>query len=551
MVYVNVQCVEPDRLPLVISYETTLLERFRLFVLSDVRASAGGSLRSTILLGVDDNPPPEATLVFELDVYDPGAGDPPLFRIRRMGSRCQVDLVRPNVRSRMAEGGELTHGSRIEILMQDTRRIPVTLQMETDLIRSTSAVGGGALRHKPQADVNAGWFLYNSVYSLMTLNLQILKDRTIVFLRKIGIHPWVVIMIITIGSVLGYLAYNAWVSHKASKDAEERADALAQAQERAEAARENALNNEMACMQERRALATRLKDIQEVKKIYAIQAINVSLSQTVALETGGARMMEDPVKPFDEQYVTNLEKEVMVMMDTVTAAYENMTFCTEQDSVLGADLHPMMLVWHPDPSIVCPVQYSTIDKGINRMGSWGLSERVAKEFGSQNFSEGGGSWATAANRSTRRSEDGPTVVSDNDGARPARGSITLLTADTGARVPVAPSLTHIWALALWDAYNRLPSPATGVMDKPVGHCVDQVMDSLMNSPDPAIPGSPVLPDITLVAKGEQPLVIPPSPGCPWPQGVFKLSAEAAVKAVANWSIAIEGAEAAAANEASN
>lgn len=551
MVYVNVQCVEPDRLPLVISYETTLLERFRLFVLSDVRASAGGSLRSTILLGVDDDPPPEATLVFELDVYDPGAGDPPLFRIRRMGARCQVDLVRPNVRSRMADGGELAHGSRIEILMQDTRRIPVTLQMETDLIRSSSAVGGGALRHKPQDDVNAGWFLYNSVYSLMTLNLQILKDRTIVFLRKIGIHPWVVIMIITIGSVLGYLAYNAWVSHKASQDAEERADALAQAHERAEAARENALNNEMACMQERRALATRLKDIQEVKKIYAIQAINTSLSQTVALETGGSRMMEDPVKPFDEQYVTNLEKEVMVMMDTVTASYENMTFCTEQDSVLGADLHPMMLVWHPDPSIVCPVQYSTIDKGINRMGSWGLSERVAKEFGSQNFSEGG----EAGQQQLTDQLGDPRMAPRWSATTMALGlrevQFTLLTADTGARVPVAPSLTHIWALALWDAYNRLPSPATGVMDKPVGHCVDQVMNSLMNSPDPAIPGSPVLPDITLVAKGEQSLVIPPSPGCPWPQGVFKLSAEAAVKAVANWAIAVEGAEAAAANETSN
>ena len=79
-----VECIEHDSLPLKQAIRVQQLERFRLFVLNDVRRATG--LRATALLKSDIAPPPEASLVMELDVYDPGAGDPFVFRVKDGGS---------------------------------------------------------------------------------------------------------------------------------------------------------------------------------------------------------------------------------------------------------------------------------------------------------------------------------------------------------------------------------------------------------------------------------------------------------------------------------
>ena len=155
---ITVQCLEPDAMPLMITMDVEMLQRFRLYILSDVRHGSGSSIRSSILLHAHEDPPPEVILVAELDVYDPGAGDPPLFRIRKMGARCHIDLIRPNVRSRLTEGGEIQHGSRIEVILQDTRKILLTMQMESDAFNRSSAVGGGSLKHKDSPAVSSGWF---------------------------------------------------------------------------------------------------------------------------------------------------------------------------------------------------------------------------------------------------------------------------------------------------------------------------------------------------------------------------------------------------------
>ena len=82
---ITVQCLEPDAMPLMITMDVEMLQRFRLYILSDVRHGSGSSIRSSILLHAHEDPPPEVILVAELDVYDPGAGDPPLFRIPKDG----------------------------------------------------------------------------------------------------------------------------------------------------------------------------------------------------------------------------------------------------------------------------------------------------------------------------------------------------------------------------------------------------------------------------------------------------------------------------------
>jgi len=510
-----------------------------LYILSDVRHGSASSIRSSILLFSHEDPPPEALLVGELDVYDPGAGDPPLFRIRKMGSRCHIDLIRPNVRSRLTEGGEIQHGSRIEVILQDTRRILLTMQMESDAFNRSDAVGGGSLKHKESPGVSSGWFLYNSVFQLITLNGIVIRSWLEKFARRVGIHPYVIAIILSVGLLIGFAVYTAYNRNNAAKVAEDQVANLEDAQEVLEESRANALANEMACLEERQALAGRLKDIAEQKKVLAKQALNFSFAQSVSEDIGGKRMVSKPTEPFDEQYRKNTLKAVVFAIETVQANAQEMDFCLEQNPVLGADLPRYMLTWHPDRDLVCPLEYSAIEGGINRMGPWGLSTRVAKEFGAQNLSAGGeaGSEQLAEQLGDPRMAARWSATTLAIGMREVQ--FTLLTTDTGTRPVVAPSQMHLWSLALWDAYNRLPSPASGVLDKPVGYCVEETIVKLMKNPDPSVPGQPILPDLTTIASGDKTLSISPSASCPWPTGVFEDAAEAAIQAVANLSIYVD------------
>ena len=50
-------------------------------------------------------------------------------------------------------------------------------------------------------DGDAGWFLYNSFAQLMSLNATMIRARIILWLRKMGIHPAI---LLTLGS-LGFI----------------------------------------------------------------------------------------------------------------------------------------------------------------------------------------------------------------------------------------------------------------------------------------------------------------------------------------------------------
>lgn len=544
---ITVQCVEPEALPLIISLEVELLQRFRLYILSDVRHGSGSSLRTSIMLPSQDDPPPEAILVAELDVYDPGAGDPPLFRVRKMGARAFIDLIRPNVRSRLSEGGEIQNGSRIEVILQDARRILMTMQMESDAFQRGSAIGGGSLKHKESQEVSTGWFLYNSVMSLLTLNTLVIRSWLSMWGRRLGIHPWIVVMIMSIGAVVGFALYTAYKQNKAAEAAEAQVTNMEDAQEALEESRANALANEMACLEERQALAARLKDIAEQKKALANQALGFGFATSIAEDIAKGPMLGKMVKPFDEQYQKTVERAVISAMEVVQANPADMGFCLEQEPLLGVDLPKFMLTWHPVLSEACPLEYQMVDEGIDRMGPWGLSSRVAKEFGAQNLSAGGsaGSEQLAEQLGDPRMAARWSATTLTLGLKEVQ--FTLLSSDTGVRPVVAPSQAHLWTLALWDAYNRLPSPASGAMDKPVGYCVGELVGKLLDSNEPTIPGAPVFPDLALVASGEKSILISPSPSCPWPTGVFQKSATATIQAVANMAMYIDFNDAGAKN----
>ena len=134
-------------------------------------------------------------------------------------------------------------------------------------------------------------------------------------------------------------------------------------------------------------LSRALKRHRQGKEIARKTSSQLGFSQAVSEDIGGKRMVSKPTLPFDEQYRKNTLKAVTFAIETVQASATDMDFCLEQHPLLGADLPRYVLTWHPNRDLVCPLEYSEIDQGINRMGPWGLSTRVAKEFGAQTYQQ--------------------------------------------------------------------------------------------------------------------------------------------------------------------
>ena len=77
----------------------------------------------------------------------------------------------------------------------------------------------------------------------------------------------------------------------------------------------------------------------------------------------------------------------------------------------------------------------------------------------------------------------------------------------------------------------MPSTPDGALDASLDTCLDRLLTHRVETAPPAAPGDPVLPDIVSVATGDVSMPAPPTPGCPWPQGVIRRSAGAALATV--------------------
>ena len=341
-----VECIEPEGMPLKQSLNVQLLQCFRLYLLNDRRFDPPGGLRSTIILPIERHPPPEASLVMELDVYNPGAGDPLVFRIKRMGRHVYSDLVRPNVRSRLAEGHEVPSGSRIE-LIQDSRKIPITLQLESDLMRTKKGVGAGAIRHKTIKSISVGAFLYDSVMALVVLNGTIIRDKIILYLRKLGVHPTVFLTLGSLGLVVGAAGFLAWNRHSAAEEAEQKADVLEEASEKAEAAREDALNAAMECLAEQQRLADILGDIRAKKEALIMYSLEQSKERTAVKDYGDSAFFREEVKPYDKQFQESVLQDVVGRLELGSVSTDILESCMEYTTLLNPDLPGYVLTWHP------------------------------------------------------------------------------------------------------------------------------------------------------------------------------------------------------------
>ena len=83
-------------------------------------------------------------------------------------------------------------------------------------------------------------------------------------------------MILSIGAVVGLSLWAAYNRNKAASAAEDQVAQMEDAAAVLEEARANALENEMACLQERQALATRLR-YSKTKEIVGISSFELRI----------------------------------------------------------------------------------------------------------------------------------------------------------------------------------------------------------------------------------------------------------------------------------
>jgi len=250
------------------------------------------------------------------------------------------------------------------------------------------------------------------------------------------------------------------------------------------------------------------------------------MAQSISVELGGKREASDDALAFDKVAMKNTRGYTVTEMGKKRADLGDPQRCMGQAGVLGQDLPQYVLLWFPKKEYQCPDGFVLGDGAVDRAGPFGLSKRAAQEYGS-----GQGTGQKPANgeepedpRMNHRWSAHAMAVGLRDILN------TVLEADTGDRPPVSPGQSHLWALAIWDAYNQLPSPASGVMDKKAPECVQDLMKQVIAASGPAEPGQPVLPDISLVALGES-IPLKPSAGCPWPADALTTGAKDATEAV--------------------
>ena len=540
-----VECIEPESRPLSNQLDVVQLELFRLYLLNDTRFSTSGNLRNTILLSATKNPPPEASLVMELDVYDPGAGDPLVFRVKRMGRHVKSDIIRPNVRSRLAEGHEISSPSRLE-LIQETRKVVITLQLESDLMKRQKGFGAGAVQHKPVRSISVAAFLYDSVMGLLILNSTVIKDRIIVYLRSLGIHPTIFLTLASLGLVVGMAGYLAYNRNNAANEAEEKAAELEEVAKKSEDAREDALDNVAQCLLEQQRLAMKLGQKETALKAVIMLALEQDKDKNAIKNLGSRTFFAKDVEPYDKKYNNVIMKELVKRMQVGSVNPDMLNPCMEYTSLLKPDLPPYVLTWHPAKDLSCTPTYNQVVSGVRHMGAWGLSDRVGVELGAVNISAGS---TEGVAQLTSNLEDltgvGDPRMAPNWSAHSLviglrEVQAAMLSYDLGDDRPVTvPSQVNLWTLALWDAYNQMPSPADGIKNKTVGECIDLFLEFTEKNASALVLGQPLLPDLTAVAFQEENVQLPMTSGCPWIGGSLVMGANNALQAASDYASYLE------------
>jgi hypothetical protein len=520
---ITIHCYEPLGTPRQATLQLDPTAKgFAVYAMQDSLSEDAKDLRSTILRRLGDNPPANSTLLMQMEIRSNRRGELPGLRVLKVGARVIIEVIRTDSRGRVTKGTDLRSGSRLEATLRDLRTIVFSLEVESDSIQSTKSAVGGSRPGGSQAVEG----VFNMVWMVPTVAQTLAEPRTKIVtaiaqrLKKMGLSPAMIQpMLLMSGTVFaaGYLAFDQYSEAAGLKKDLDLANAqITQTQ----AARDQALKSEEICRVEKKAIATALNDVDTTRMIQAEIALATPLAQAMALELGGPKMANDDAMKWDAPALIGVKKLIVNQMASQRDPLSLATECLVFEDQLRQGLPTFVLAYHPSAEVLCPKDYLLVDGGVDRGGPWGISKRAADEFGAPvDLPDGALDVRLNPRWSSATLADGLRSVQE-----------ALLKADTGDRPPVAPSQLHLWTVALWDAYNRLPDSPDGVEANTAEDCVEDLVVQLRLASDTAEPGQPILPSIDLVAAG-QVVRVSPSVGCPWPAEAIQAGARASLQAV--------------------
>lgn len=520
----TIRCVEVGARPAISEIELDDQEGLAVWMLDDA-IDAATTLRASVLRERGVLPPQNAVLAFELDLRPrPGGGLG--LRIASIGPDVEIEQLRPGGRSRIVHAVAIGIEGRFEVALPDQRRIVLALELVAGSSGDARAAVAGAGARKAlrvAAEAGALWIV-PTAWTLFTEWADELWEELGQNLRKVGITPKMFTTIsawVVLGGMAGFAWYQQYKDKRAAQEALDGATAQLDAQKAAVGA---ALQGEASCLAERQALVDRLGDVAAARQLQADKALNFTASAGIALELGGARMSGRELSLHDDPARERLRKRLWKLISEPGEAPAEAARCLSFDNLLGSEVPRYALAFHPTTDGACEANWTAELDGRRVAGRFGLSDRVAREFGA------------AAQKDLAADPSTPDVRWDD------RWSATVLTNavrtiekttlahPAGGHPVMVPSQAQLWSLALFAAYNTLPSPSDGALDVPAETCVKQLLDQWTQLAPPGGPSQPILPDLLDIADGDVQLAAPATIGCPWPPDAIATGARLAIDA---------------------
>jgi hypothetical protein len=535
--------LEPEALPARLEASVDAGQEVRVYALAPELAWAG--LRATVMRAGDALAPPGSLYACTVLIREDHRGRPSL-RLLAIGADVEIEKVHDHGAAGLSAPCDLDPEGWLALTLPTLRRVQLGLRVRAELVVGAAATVGGSGTARSQivrGEKGALW-LVPTVWRVFGDQMGWVEDNLRGLGKRWGLSAQSIQTMMIVATFVAVAAVGLWQQRGAMQEAEAKAETAAEAQARADDARDAALQAEMSCIAERRELIDRLGEVDEARRLQAERALASSAARALARAEGGVRMGDDALLTADEAIMAANRAAVSARVAEVEALPEAARPCLDQAPALGDDLPRYALLWHPDPDVFCPPDYAGVLDGLTLVGRWGLSPRVARQYGAASPAPAGAPAAppdgapVADLRADPRASDRWSADTLADGLRDVQRG--MLTWGDPARAPVWPGEAQLWSLALFHATNRLPRAADGALDRPHRVCVDALLADIAEQRGPVGPHDPVLPALLDVAEGRVVLKPRATPGCPWPADAMAVAAEAALQAAARLAAVDEG-----------
>lgn len=486
-------------------------------------------MRRTIVRPERVDPPPGALLIARIA---PGqatvrGAERVIARVSQLGG-VSLDVVRGEARSRVVTGSELGSGSSLLATFPDRRTVAFGLVIEGgEGVGGRLAVGGGSTRSSTATSSQDSiiWMI-PSAAQVIRDPLDDAKDGTLEWLRDSGFSPRTFSVLLMGAMILMGAGAVAISSYFAAERAREEVATVKEELDSTKAAAEAALSGEATCLQDRQQLAVAAEAVAGSRRAAFEIAYERGPARARAMQRGGARFASLESAPYDLDAFEADARVVIAGMRLSTSI--SAPRCEGLISILGDDVPAYAITAHPDPLLRCPVGWESVLAGARLRGGFGISDRMLAEL--RTLAVPAGDLTSLTNSSVdARDVDRVGALLIANGIRASRSA--LLEPGVTTRLPVVPSEIDLWGAALFYAANRMPISPAGTEPGSIRSCIQGVLRATSDAQLSAPPGSPVLPSLAAVTKGDTSVVVIASPACPWPSDAISSGVTQAMNAL--------------------